>query len=305
MKGGYVVIELFESFCSYLERKKKSSANTLASYKRDVKNFIIYLQGVGIYSADKVDHTVIENYIVYLKKHNKSAATVSRSLSSLRCFCKYLVSKKVLTFNPMTGIKNEKVASVLPETMTSADVDELLSAPDPASALGIRDKAMLEVMYATGIRVSELLNISVSDVSLSMGNIMITGAPGKERLVPLYPIAVEALQKYLNGSRDKLLSGKKDSGILFLNSSGVQMTRQGFWKIIKQYADKTDIKADITPKILRHSFATHLLENGADINMVKEMMGHTTLTSTKVYSKIVKNKYVSVYSNCHPRAKQI
>lgn len=299
------MVELFESFCVFLERKKKTSANTLASYQRDVKAFIVYLQTVGIYSADKIDHEVITKYVTYLKKHKKSAATVSRTLSSLRCFCKYLVSKKVITFNPMTGIKNEKVVAALPETMSSSDVDVLLAAPDVSTVLGIRDKAMLEVMYATGIRVSELISLTLADVSLAMGSISISANSSKERLVPLYPIAIEALGNYINNARDKLLAGKPDGGVLFLNASGEQMTRQGFWKIIKQYADHTEINADITPKILRHSFATHLLENGADINMVKEMMGHTALSSTKVYSKIVKNKYVSVYTNCHPRAKQI
>lgn len=212
--------------------------------------------------------------------------------------------KKVITFNPTTGIKNEKSMSSLPEIMSSQDVDTLLSAPDITTVLGMRDKAMLELLYATGLRVSELLSITVFDINLDVGYVNIKNSSSKERIVPLYPMAVEALKRYLSLSRDRLIEGKSSSDILFLNSSGTQMTRQGFWKIIKQYAKSTKINADITPKILRHSFATHLLENGADINVIKDMLGHTAISSTKVYTKVIKNKYMNVYTNCHPRAKQ-
>ncbi len=299
------MIELFDDFCLYLETKKKTSSNTLTSYKRDVKNFIIFLQGISCYALDKVSPQIISRYITYLKKHKKSSATISRTLSSLRCFFKYLVQKKVITFNPMTGIKNEKNVSSLPEIMSSKDVDILLSSPDTETVKGIRDKAMLELLYATGIRVSELLNISVYDINLDVGYVNIKSDSSKERIVPLYPMAIDSLKNYLNASRDKLCQNKPQSDILFLNSFGEKMTRQGFWKIIKQYAKKTDINADITPKILRHSFATHLLENGADINVIKDMLGHTAISSTKVYTKVIKNKYMNVYTNCHPRAKQI
>lgn len=299
------MIELFDDFCNYLETKKKTSENTLASYRRDIKNFIIFLQSINVYSIEKVDTDIISRYVLYLKKHKKSCATISRSLSSLRCFFKYLLQKKIITFNPMTGVKNEKNASSLPEIMSSRDVDILLSSPDTTKVKGIRDKAMLEVLYATGIRVSELLNITVYDINLEVGYVNIKNSSAKERIVPLYPMAVESLKKYLQLSRDKLLDGRQTSDILFLNSTGDRMTRQGFWKIIKQYAKATDINADITPKILRHSFATHLLENGADINVIKDMLGHTAISSTKVYTKVIKNKYMNMYTNCHPRAKQI
>lgn len=299
------MIELFDDFCVYLETKKKTSSNTLASYKRDIKNFIIFLQGIECFAFDKVSPQVISRYITYLKKHKKSSATISRTLSSLRCFFKYLVQKKIVDFNPMTGIKNEKNTSTLPEIMSSKDVDILLSAPDTETVKGIRDKAMLELLYATGIRVSELLNITIYDINLDVGYVIIKNGSSKERIVPLYPMAIDSLKIYLTASRDKLSGNKPQSDILFLNSLGDKMTRQGFWKIIKQYASKTDINADITPKILRHSFATHLLENGADINVIKDMLGHTALSSTKIYTKVIKNKYMNVYSNCHPRAKQI
>ncbi len=299
------MIELFEDFCVYLKTKKKMSENTLSSYRRDIKNFIIFLQSINVYAIDKVDAQIISQYISYLKKHKKSCATISRNLSSMRCFFKYLIMKKVITFNPTTGIKNEKSTSSLPEIMSSQDVDTLLSSPDTTTVLGMRDKAMLELLYATGIRVSELLNITVFDINLDVGYVNVKNSSTKERIVPLYPMAVEALRCYLNLSRDKLVDGKSGSDILFLNSTGSQMTRQGFWKIIKQYARLTKINADITPKILRHSFATHLLENGADINVIKDMLGHTAISSTKVYTKVIKNKYMNVYANCHPRAKHM
>lgn len=299
------MIELFEEFCKYLETKKKTSENTLASYRRDIKNFIIFLHENNIYVIEKIDAQTVSCYVSYMKKQKKSSATISRALSSLRCFFKYLIQKRVITFNPMTGIKNEKNITALPETMSSADVDTLLSAPDIATVKGIRDKAMLELLYATGIRVSELLSIRLYDINLDVGYVNIKNNSSKERVVPLYPMAVEALRRYLSASRDKLLGKNRSSDVLFLNSTGTQMTRQGFWKIIKQYAGETEINADITPKILRHSFAAHLLENGADINVIKDMLGHTAISSTKVYTKIIKNKYMNVYSNCHPRAKQI
>ena len=296
--------ELFDSFCIYLKSKKKASDNTLASYRRDVKSFIVYLHSHSIYSPSKIDAQCVFEYIDYLKKLKKSSSTISRNLSSLRCFFKYLEHKKVIEFNPMVGIKNEKHSSSLPEIMTSDEVEQFLASPDTATVKGIRDKAMLETLYATGIRVSELLNISIHDLNLEVGYIVVR-SNSKERIVPLYPAAVESLQRYINNSRDKLKSAKSNIDVLFLNTAGGHMTRQGFWKIIKQYAEQTDITVDITPKILRHSFAAHLLENGADINVLKDMLGHSALSSTKVYNKIIKNKYMNVYENCHPMAKRV
>ena len=300
------MIELFEEFCNHLKTKKKASANTLSSYKRDIKNFIVFLRSQRIETLDMVNTSVIDSYIKYLKKEGKSVSTVSRNLSSLRSFFKYLVQKKAIDFNPMLGVKNDKKPeSDLPEIMSAQDVSTLLNSPDCSTAKGKRDKAMLEVMYATGIRVSELLSIRTTDLNLEIGYILINKGTVKERIVPLYPLAVDALKQYISQARKELVAHKKDSGILFLNSTGCEMTRQGFWKIIKQYAENTDIGIHITPKILRHSFATHLLENGADIHLLKDMLGHSAISSTMVYAKVLKNKYMNVYENCHPRAKQI
>ncbi len=298
--------KLYNDFCTYLTDKKKTSENTLASYQRDVKNFLIYLQYLGINSIDLVDISVIDRYTNNLKKEKKSASTISRNLSSLRCFFKYLVHVKVIMFNPMIGVKNEKKKSdSLPAVLNNTDVDKLLNGPDVSSVKGIRDKAMLEVLYATGIRVSELLSIGTSDINLDVGYIIINKGNSSERAVPLYSIAIQALADYIKKSRPVLLKKNKENcDVLFLNSLGTEMTRQGFWKIIKHYASVAEIVGDITPKTLRHSFATHLLENGADINILKDMLGHRTVSSTKVYTKILKNKYQSVYENCHPRAKR-
>jgi len=295
--------QCYNDFCDYLVKKKKSSANTLASYQRDIKHFIVFLQYKRITSFNDVDISIIDDYVAQLKKDNKSTSTISRTLSSLRCFFKYLLATKVIPFNPMIGIKNEKKSqSDLPSVLTNNDVDLLLSSPDVSTVKGIRDKTMLEVLYATGIRVSELLAIKTTDINIDVGYIIINKSTQKERIVPLYPLAIQSLKDYILKSRPQLIQKTNKTNILFLNSHGSEMTRQGFWKIIKQYASSSDIKSDITPKTLRHSFATHLLENGADINMLKDMLGHSAISSTMVYTKVLKNKYKSVYENCHPRA---
>ncbi len=296
---------IYNDFCAYLSDKKKSSPNTLASYQRDVKNFIIYLQYSQIVSFNQINIDVVNSYIDSLKKEKKSPSTISRNLSSLRCFFKYLLAVKKIPFNPMIGVKNQrKESTALPSALTNKDVDVLLSSPDTTTIKGIRDKAMLEVLYATGIRVSELLSIKVNDINLDVGYILINRNGDKERAVPLYPIAIQAVSLYLHNSRP-LLEQKhiNNNNILFLNSHGQAMTRQGFWKIIKQYASSLKTAAVITPKTLRHSFAIHLLENGADINVLKDMLGHSAISSTKVYTKVIKNKYKNIYESCHPRAK--
>lgn len=298
--------ELYDKFCDYLITKKKTSENTLSSYKRDIKSFMIFLQSKKISDVRNVNGSTVELFVKHLKKAGKSDSTILRNISSLRCFFKYLVLSKVIDFNPTVGIKNDnKKSALLPKIMSAKDIDILLNSPDCKTGKGKRDKAMLEVMYATGIRVSELLSIKTSDVNLEIGYIIISKGTTKERAIPLYPIAISALNDYIVNERKYLVKNKTDCNYLFLNSNGYEMTRQGFWKIIKQYALGCNIDADITPKILRHSFATHLLENGADIHVIKDMLGHSTISSTKVYTKVLKNKYLSIYENCHPRAKQL
>ena len=288
-------------FCNYLLNKKNTSANTLSSYQRDLRQFMLYLKDMNVSSWEAVSVSDLESYFAFLKTSNKSDATISRSMSSLRCFFKYLISKKIIMINPMIGIKGAKAESKLPEVLTNEEVELLLWQPDILTVKGIRDKAMLEVLYASGIRVSELLSLKVSDINLDVGYLMLNRYQDNERIIPIYSLAVQALRNYLDEGRPQLAQSTKEN-VLFLNTSGQPMTRQGFWKLVKHYTASANIEKDITPKTLRHSFATHLLENGADINMVKDMMGHSSISSTKVYAKLLKNKYLTTYENCHPRA---
>ncbi len=294
----------YMNFCNYLMTKKATSANTLSSYQRDLRQFMLYLEEKEIRSWDKVSDSELKAYFEYLKKIKRSDATISRSMSTMRCFFKYLLTKKIITFNPMVGIKGLKNETKPPEILSNTEVELLLRQPDVATTKGLRDKAMLEVLYASGIRVSELLSLKVTDINLDVGYIMMNRYEENERIVPLYNLAVHSLREYLTNSRPAILTGSKES-TLFLNTNGQPMTRQGFWKLVKQYAVLACIDKDITPKTLRHSFATHLLENGADIAMVKDMMGHSSINSTKVYAKLLKNKYLSTYENCHPRAVKV
>lgn len=289
------------NFCNYLMTKKGTSANTLSSYQRDLRQLMTYLQAKNIDAWTAVSDAELIRYFDSLKRANKSDATISRSMSTMRCFFKYLVSKKIVSASPMAGIKGLKSEAKLPEILTSDEVELLLWQPDILTVKGIRDKAMLEVLYASGIRVSELLTLKITDVNLDVGYLMMNHHEDNERIIPLYNLAVQALRNYLSESRPQLVESAKEN-TLFLNATGQPMTRQGFWKLVKHYTASAKIEKDITPKTLRHSFATHLLENGADINMVKDMMGHSSITSTKVYAKLLKNKYLSTYENCHPRA---
>lgn len=291
----------YVNFCNYLMTKKNTSANTLASYQRDLRQFMNYLQNSGLNSWVDVSDEVLNEYFLTLRQANKSESTISRSMSTMRCFFKYLMTKKIIEANPMTGIKGLKSETKLPEILSNEEVELLLWQPDVLTPKGIRDKAMLEVLYASGIRVSELLSLKVMDVNLDVGYLMMNRHQDNERIIPIYSLAVQALRTYMVECRPQLVENQKEN-TLFLNTTGQPMTRQGFWKLVKYYTAAAKIDKDITPKTLRHSFAAHLLENGADINMVKDMMGHSSLSSTRVYAKLLKNKYLSTYENCHPRA---
>ncbi len=292
------------NFCNYLMTKKSTSANTLASYQRDLRQFMLYLRSKGVDSWDQVTDQMLNKYFDSLKKAKKSDSTISRSMSTMRSFFKYLLTKKSVSVNPMAGIKGLKNETKAPEILSNDEVELLLWQPSSETVKGIRDKAMLEVLYASGIRVSELLALKVSDVNLDIGYLMMNRHEDNERIIPLYSLAVQSLKNYLLESRPQIVNNGKEQ-TLFLNTTGQPMTRQGFWKLVKYYAASAKIEKDITPKTLRHSFAAHLLENGADINMVKDMMGHSSINSTKVYAKLLKRKYLSTYETCHPRAVKV
>lgn len=291
-------LTLFEQ---YLTENKNVSENTLLSYGRDIDNFLQFLQRQGIESPSNVVEGDIRKYITYMELSGRLASTITRSQASIRCFFQFMVLNSYMTENPSKGIKIEKFKKNLPEILTGKEIELLLDQPSSADIKGCRDKAMLELLYATGIRVSELINLNVEDVNLEIG--ILTCRGGKtERIIPIYPTAVSAISDYLSRIRGVIVTNKDDRA-LFPNLNGQKMTRQGFWKIIKSYTTQAGIHKDITPHTLRHSFAVHLLENGAQLKDIQEMLGHADISSTQVYAQILQQRFKEVYKNCHPRAK--
>ena len=291
-------MDLIEQFKSYLTTEKKSSANTVSSYVRDLTQFDRYLQNEGT-ALDQVDTSVIEGYDGWLTGKGKSAATVTRSLASLKCFYGWMVSNGRMESNPALQAKSVKVERKLPQVLTSQEVELLLSQPQCVDQKGYRDHAMLELLYATGIRVSELISLDVEHVNLAAGFIRCY-SKNKERIIPLYPGAVRAISDYVRNVRPQL--AVEGEHALFVNMNGERMSRQGFWKIIKGYQEKAGIKTDITPHTLRHSFAAHLLANGADLRSIQEMLGHSDISSTQIYTQLVNQKLKDVYNKAHPKA---
>ena len=283
----------------YLTTEKKASANTLSSYLRDVGQYIHWLEGEGLPPEMAVQEDA-ERYVKYLSGKGKSVATVTRSLASLKSFYTYLMGEGLVAVNPARGITPAKVERKLPQILSNKEVDLFLEQPDPSDAKGCRDKAMLELLYATGIRVSELIGLDLDHVNLSVGFIRCSSR-NKERIIPIYPAAVRALADYIDHVRPQMIE-HPDERALFVNMSGERMSRQGFWKIIKHYQEKAGIQKDITPHTLRHSFAAHLLENGADLRSIQEMLGHADISSTQIYAQLVNQKLKDVYTKAHPRA---
>lgn len=289
-------------FIKHLKETKKYSDNTLEAYERDVERFIGYCSMNGKTDPNSIDESCIRKYLEYLTFLGKSEATKSRNIASVRGYYKYLISIGAAVSNPADGIKFSKASHKLPGILDSNEIILLLSQPSGDDYKSIRDKAMLELLYATGIRVSELISLNLSDVNTQIG-ILHTGRVGeKERIIPLYPAAAKHLSEYINYVRPALVQDPENQ-LLFTNMNGKQMSRQGFWKIIKSYADKAGIDKDITPQTLRHSFAAHLLENGAQLKDVKDMLGHSDISSTQVYAQVIKNKYARSYARFHPLAK--
>ena len=288
-------------FVSYLEKEKKVSANTLSSYTRDIKQFGEYVVSNSL-DVIKITKTNIITYMLYMQKSGRAASSVSRSLASVRAFYNYLMIKDFVATNPAYDLEAPKQDKKLPYILSANEVERLLSCPDtviPHTDKSIRDKAMLELIYATGIKVSELIALDVDDIDINLGYIKCVGN-NTARIIPLGHVAIEAMKEYLSDTRSKMCP--KDEVALFVNCNGTRLTRQGFWKLIKEYAKRAEISGDITPHTLRHSFAAHLIENGADLASVQEMMGHKDISSTQVYTKLVKNRIREVYNKAHPRA---
>ncbi len=290
----------YEKYKDYLQNIKKASSNTLSSYLRDIRQFGEYLDEHSEFGFTDADEDTLNGYIAHLRASGKSVATVSRSIASLKSFYAYLLLNRIIKDNPTGKLVPDKSEQKLPQILTSREVELLLEQPECTDFKGYRDKAMLELLYATGIRVSELISLNVSDVNLTAGAIRCV-SHDKERYIPMYPAAIRALSEYMEFVRPQMLADKNDPS-LFVNVNGERMSRQGFWKIIKSYQAKAHIEKDITPHTLRHSFAAHLLENGADIRSIQEMLGHADISSTQIYSQLVKKQLKDVYQKSHPRA---
>ena len=294
------MLDLIHAYENYLTKVKQASNNTIASYMRDIRQFADWLSVT--FEADVLDASQlnISEYLCQQGSNGKSAATTSRCLASLKNFYIYLVSSGFLERSPVMDIHVDRGEKKLPQILTGREIELLLSQPVCVDAKGYRDKAMLEVMYATGIRVTELIDLDVDDVNLEVGIIKCNNSK-KTRVVPLYPAALKALSVYVRDIRASMLSDPDESA-LFVNVNGTRMSRQGFWKILKHYQDSANIDKEITPHTLRHSFAVHLLENGADLSSLQELMGHCDISSTQVYTNMVNKKLKSVYEKCHPKA---
>ena len=294
------MLDLVRAYENYLSKVKKASANTIASYIRDIRQYSEWLQmyeGMDVLDAQQLN---IGSYLSYLEENGRSGATLSRSLASLNNFYSYLVSTGFLEKTPVADVKVERGEKKVPQILSGREIELLLSQPVCVDAKGYRDKAMLEVMYATGIRVTELIELNISDVNLDLGIIKCAGVK-KTRAIPLYPAALRSLKNYLDNVRTSMLADPQEEA-LFVNVGGVRMSRQGFWKILKHYQSTAHIEKEITPHTLRHSFAVHLLENGADIGSVQELMGHSDISSTQVYTNLINQKIKNVYAKCHPKA---
>ncbi|HHX74439.1 MAG TPA: site-specific tyrosine recombinase XerD [Firmicutes bacterium] len=288
-------------FIAYLSVEKGLATNTLEAYRRDITSFAHFLKQNGVAGFEEAQRRHIVAYLQSLQKCGRAASTLSRNLASIRSFFNYLFAEKRIGENPAADMESPKLEKRLPRVLSTQEVDLLLEQPDCRKIGGMRDKAMLEMIYATGIRVSELMSLDVPDVNLDAGFVRCLGKGSKERLIPLGSVAVRHIDQYLLYSRPKLVRDENERA-LFVNQHGKRLTRQGFWKILKKYAHLAGITKDITPHTIRHSFATHLLENGADLRSVQEMLGHADISTTQIYTQVTRRKLRDVYEKAHPRA---
>lgn len=289
-----------KEYTSFMTDIRHKSLNTVESYKRDVTQYISYLDGTGVTDISSTTKTTVLSYLLYLQKEGRASSTVSRTLASLRSYYLFMMQNGVVKSNPTSNLEATHVEKKIPKILSGEEVELLLEQPKNCDNKGIRDKAMLELLYATGIRVSELINLDVSDVNVPMSFVRCKGGK-KERIIPMGHQAKDALENYINNVRKYMVKDENETA-LFVNCSGARLSRQGFWKLIKYYQHIAGIETDITPHTLRHSFAAHLLENGADLHSIQEMMGHADISSTQVYSRMMNSKIKDVYAKAHPRA---
>ena len=294
------ISDYYSMFSDYLTNQKANSVNIRESYLRDTLYFLEYLSDTGT-DPLQADEQTVQGYVDHLHELKRSPTTISRNLASVRCFYKFLIFRGLVENNPAKGIKLEKTVKKLPQVLSGEEIELLLAQPDITEPKGCRDKAMLELLYATGIRASELINLNIKDLNLRSGVLYCRGSKGV-RSIPVYPSAVVAVSDYIYRMRG-LITGPESGNALFVNLNGGRLTRQGFWKIVKGYATEAGITKEITPHTLRHSFALHLLENGASVKDIQTMMGHADISSTQVYVQLLDSHVKQVYNNCHPKAK--
>lgn len=295
-----MMTDYYSLFSEYLLQRKPNSANTRESYLRDTMFFLKFLARQDS-SPIESDESTVNRFINYLREIKRSSTTISRNLASVRCFYKFMIANGFMDSNPAKGVKLERAEKKLPQVLSGAEIELLLAQPDITEPKGCRDKAMLELLYATGIRASELINLNLKDINLRAGILYCNGAKGI-RSIPVYPSAIVSVSDYIYRMRG-ILIGPDSGNALFVNLNGGRLTRQGFWKIIKGYALEAGIIKEITPHTLRHSFALHLLENGASVKDIQTMMGHADISSTQVYVQLLDGHVKQVYNNCHPKAK--
>lgn len=286
------------NFIEYLKREKSISKNTEVSYKGDLKKLSRFLAGQGIVDEKKITSTNLNSFILFMEKNGRATSSISRCIASMKSFFQYLVIEKKLDKDPSAKLKSPKVEKKSPEVLSIEEITLLLEQPSGKSPKEIRDKAMLELLYATGIRVSELINLKITDINMQMDYI-VCKENNKERVIPFGTHAKTAIVEYFKNSRDKLM--KEENGSLFTNYTGKPMSRQGFWKLVKHYAEKAGIQSEITPHTFRHSFAIHLLENGANVHAVQEMLGHSDISTTQNYINLNNNRLRDIYTKAHPR----
>lgn len=288
-------------FIDYLKNERRMSENSLDAYMRDMNHFEKYVKNAGVEDLMKVSNPDVISYLMELKGEGKSPSTVNRKLASIRAFYKYYVDKGVVEGNPTANIKSPRIERKEIEYLTLDEVDKLLSMPDN-TLKGKRDRAILELLYATGIRVNELVAANLEDVNLRIGFFTCPGTYGRARIVPLGRPARKAIESYLDDARDMFVKNDRSENSLFVNYTGKRMTRQGLWKLLKTYGKKADLEEKISPHILRNSFAVHMIQNGADLKSLQELMGHEDISATQVYLSATKNRIKDVYDKAHPRA---
>lgn len=290
-----------DEFLAYLLCERGLANNTIESYGRDLTQFEEFINDTYGMELEEVNEDTILSYLKFLKDHGKANSSISRTISAIRGFYAFTYREGLMEHDPATNIASPKQEKSLPQVLTAGEVTGLLDAPVTDTPAGIRDKAMLETMYATGMRVSELVSLDLGDIDTHMGYVKCLGKGWKERIIPMGSVACFWVETYLQSSRGRMLQGRREKA-LFVNARGKRLTRQGFWKIIKGYAKKCGISKPVTPHILRHCFATHLLENGADLRSVQEMLGHADISTTEIYTHLTKAKLKEIYDRTHPRA---